>query len=277
MLKRCSIIVIAIVLLFGFQSCNNDENTNINSTSRVRLKLVDAPGDYKEVNIEIVDILYNSSDDEEGWMSFTPASGYPIYVDLTELIAGNNLLLADEIIPSGMLKHIRLVLGDENTLVIEGIVDDETVDLDTPSAQQSGLKIKLDTELEPSFSYTFILDWDVQRSIVRAGNSGRYNLKPVIRAIAEVNSGSLQGKVINQEETTPIQDVLVQVVTIDGTLVAESLTDENGSFMIHGLSEGDYKIKIVEDEYEVYESPSPIIIVVGEVNDIGTIELIPIS
>lgn len=277
MLKRCSIIAIAIVLLLGFQSCNNDDNTNVNSASRFRLKLVDAPGDYKEVNIEIVDILYNSSDDDEGWMSFTPASGYPIYVDLTELIAGNNLLLTDEIIPSGMLKHIRLVLGDENTLVIEGVVDDETVDLYTPSAQQSGLKIKLDTELEPGFSYTFILDWDVQRSIVRAGNSGRYNLKPVIRAIAEVNSGSLQGKVINQEETTPIQGILVQVVTIDGTLVAESLTNENGSFMIHGLSEGDYKIKIVEDEYEVYESPSPIIIVVGEVNDIGIIELIPIS
>src|SRR5210317_2229798 len=107
-------IMISVAL---FQSCNNDKD---DSSARVQLRLVDAPGDYLEVNVEIIDIQYNLGDEEEGWMSFSPESGYPINVDLTQLIAGNSLLLTDELIPAGMLKQIRLVLSDNNTLKIEG-------------------------------------------------------------------------------------------------------------------------------------------------------------
>jgi len=39
----------------GFQSCN-DENDKVGNTARIQLKLVDAPGDYEQVNIEIIDI-----------------------------------------------------------------------------------------------------------------------------------------------------------------------------------------------------------------------------
>ena len=115
-----SLIVSGIIIfsLVFIQSCSNDKS---NDTARVQLILVDDPGDYLEVNVEIIDIQYNSSDNEDGWMSFTSESGYPINVDLTELIAGNSLLLTDQIIPSGMLKQIRLVLSDNNTLKIEGV------------------------------------------------------------------------------------------------------------------------------------------------------------
>ena len=132
-------VLLSFLLLF-IQSCSNDNN---DSASRVQLKLVDAPGDYQEVNVEITDIQYNTTDSEDGWKSFTPASGYPINVDLTELIAGNSLLLTDQLIPSGMMKQIRLVLGENNTLKIEG--NDALIPLDTPSAMQSGLKLNLNT------------------------------------------------------------------------------------------------------------------------------------
>ncbi len=170
-LKNLMVIGIAIISIVFVQSCS-DNNENLEDTARVQLKLVDAPGDYLEVNIEIIDIQYNSSDDEEGWLSFTPESGYPINVDLTELIAGNSLLLTDQIMPTGLLKQVRLVLSNNNTLNVEG--EEGLIPLSTPSAQQSGLKLKLDTELEAGFSYTFILDWNVQESIVKAGNSGIY-------------------------------------------------------------------------------------------------------
>jgi hypothetical protein len=279
MKKNVLLIVIALTVSFGFLSCGNDK---VDSMSRVQLKLIDAPGDYKEVNVEIIDIQYNSSDDENGWRSFTPEGGYPINIDLTELIAGNSLLLSDEIIPSGMLKQIRLVLSDQNTLLIDGIT--EPVHLDTPSAQQSGLKIKLNTELEPGFSYTFILDWDVQRSIVKAGNSGKYILKPVIRANAEVNSGSISGKVIGEileddiDGAVPLKDITVGVYSTDNTYVAESLTDENGDFLIQGLAAGDYKIKIETINYINYDSTEVIDVTAGEISDVGTIELlVPVS
>ena len=184
MKKNVLMLVIGLIAILGFLSCS-DDNDKLNNTSRVQLKLVDSPGDYEEVNVEIIDVLYNSNEDEEGWTSITPDGFTPIIVDLTELIGGNDLLLSDVIIPLGMLQQIRLVLGNNNTLVIEG--ETSPIDLDTPSAQQSGLKLKLCTELEPGYSYTFILDWDVQKSIVKAGNSGKYILKPVIRVNADVN------------------------------------------------------------------------------------------
>ena len=51
----------------------------------------------------------------DGWKSFGSEDDYPINVNLTDLTAGNSLVLADEIIPSGMMQQIRLVLSDNNT------------------------------------------------------------------------------------------------------------------------------------------------------------------
>ena len=287
MLRKYFYIVAVVTFIFSIQSCNDSVNIGddnpIDQTSRIKLVLVDSPGDYLEVNVEIIDIQYNDSEDDEGWTSFAPARGYPINVDLTELIAGNSLLLADEIIPSGMVKKIRLVLSDNNTLVIEREAGNETVDLSTPSAQQSGLKLQLDSELEPGFSYTFILDWDVQRSIVRAGNSGRYNLKPVIRVNAEVNSGSIKGNVVGKltvDDVAPVvlENVVVAVFSVDDLVnpISSTQTDFDGDFLFQGLAEGAYIIKIMHLGYQDYETSidTPINVVVDEVNDIGSVELL---
>lgn len=273
-------VLMLIILLFailGFQSCS-DKTEKLEKTSRLQLKLVDAPGDYEEVNVEIIDVLYNSTEDEGGWTSLTPEDFTPIEVDLTELIAGNELLLSDVIIPSGMLKQIRLVLGDNNTLVIEG--EAEVIDLDTPSGQQSGLKLKINTELEPGYSYTFILDWDVQKSIVKAGNSGKYNLKPVIRVNADVNSGSIFGQVVAKpiisngtNEPIPLEGAVVRVTTMSGDDITGTETDDNGDFIIQGLDAGDYKLKIEHNNYIGYESEI-IEVFVGDKANAGIIELL---
>jgi hypothetical protein len=280
MKKKIISIVIVVLVLIGIQGCNDEK---VGDTARVQLKLVDAEGDYDQVNIEIIDILYNSSEDEEGWVSFTPEGGYPINADLTTLIAGESILLADEVIPSGMLNQIRLVLSDQNTLLLKGEVT--PMHLDTPSAQQSGLKLKLETELEPGFSYTFILDWDVQKSIVMAGNSGKYILKPVIRVMAEVNSGSIKGTVIGENlwddiaGAVPLEGIVVAIHKAeDGTFIAESSTNENGDFIVQGLEPGNYKIIIDDNHYINFESNEPIPVIEGEVADAGTIELqVPVN
>lgn len=281
MKKYVLLIAIFMIALLGFQSCNDDNDKIIDNTARVQLKLVDAPGDYEEVNIEIIDVLINGPENGGDWTSITPADFSPIIVDLTELIGGEELLLSDVIIPSGMLKEVRLVLGDNNTLVIEGKSD--PVHLDTPSAQQSGLKIKLNTPLESGYSYTFILDWDVDKSIVKAGNSGKYLLKPVIRVNAEVNSGSIKGKVVGPAMEgdgigpIPLKGFKVTANTIGDVEVAGTLSDGTGNFIIRGLDPEEYKIKIEHINYINYESET-ISVIVGEVSDAGTIELkVPVN
>jgi hypothetical protein len=269
------------VVLFAFLSCNNDTNVE---TSRVQLNLIDLEGEYEKVLVNIIDVQYNKNEDENGWSSFEgftpPDTDDPQNrVDLTELIAGNSLVLTDEDIESGMLKQIRLILGDGNALVILG--ETEEIPLSTPSAQQSGLKLKVNTELEPGFSYTFILDWDVQKSIVKAGNSGNYNLKPVINVIAEVNSGSILGRVADSEETVdiflPISDAVVSVYDESDTLFETSLTststDDVGNFVLQGLAEGNYNLKVEKTGYMTIESIEIIEVMKGVETDVETILL----
>lgn len=271
-----------LIIALSSVSCSDDKTIDPENSSRVILKLVDAEGDYDEVNVEIVDIQYNSSEEDTGWQSFAPEGGYPIQTDLTELIAGNELLLSDEVIPSGWMQQIRLVLSENNTLKLED--QEDLIPLKTPSAQQSGLKIKLNQELDPGFSYTFILDWDVQRSVVEAGNSGQYILKPVIRANAEVNSGSVSGIVVadligdESTELFPQEAVVVGIYNAEDEYVTETLTDAEGKFMVQGLSPGDYRIQIETLEYIPYVSPNPVSIAAGQVTNAGTIELqVPVN
>ncbi len=272
-LKSIFRAIMFIMTLLLMTNCDdNDSNNNKIETARVQLKLVDEPGDYEEVNIEIVDIQYKSNEDEENWESFIPEGGYPINIDITELIAGNSLLLTDDVLPVGILKQVRLVLSDNNTLKIEG--EDELIPLDTPSAQQSGLKLNLDEELKAGFVYSFILDWNVQKSIVKAGNSGKYILKPVIKVNAEVSSGSISGKVIEiiEEVETPIANQVVEVYTTEDTLVKETLTNESGDFVLQGLEAGTYILKINKETYKSYVS-SEVNVEVGNIESVGTIIL----
>lgn len=274
-----------IIFTFGFIGCN-DDNESSNNTARLQLILVDNPGGYLEVNVEIIDVLYNSSDDDdEGWVSLGSPDDYPVMVNLKEYTSGKSLILTDDEIPSGSLNQVRLVLGDNNTLVIED--DDgnpsEPIPLDTPSAQQSGLKLKLDTELEPGFTYSFVLDWDVQKSIVKAGNSGKYILKPVINVIAKAISGSIDGTVVggldvNDTDPTALENITIEVYSstnLDVSINSTS-TDDSGYFLFQGLEAGSYVLKINHTGYGPYQTEVglEIQVVVEQTMDAGIIELL---
>ena len=264
-LKKTMLLALSIATFF-LTSCNDDDSsTSQNGNSKISVKLMDAPGDYDHVYIEVVDVMVkvnNSGEDENGWQSLE-AINTGIY-DLLELTGGVNVLLVDEFeIPSGTLNQIRLVLGDDNTVVIDG----ETFDLTTPSAQQSGLKINVNTELEPGFVYDFILDFDVDQSIVVAGNSENIILKPVIRAVAELASGTIQGAV------NPYDFQVAASVTV-GEEVVSTYADESGIFTLVGIPAGTYDVTINPDPQSGFSEVivEAVEVVNGQITDIGTIE-----
>lgn len=247
-------------------SCNsNDNDTSTEGSSFISVKLMDDPGDYEHVYIDVVDVMVkvnDNSDGENGWQSID-AINAGIY-DLLELTGGVNVILADDYeVPSGTLNQIRLILGEDNSVVIDG----ETYPLQTPSAQQSGLKIQVNQELDPLISYTFLLDFDVDESIVEAGNSGNIILKPVIRASLEEETGAIIGTVVAPE------DVQVEVSTeLNGDTISAYVNDD-GSFALVGLLEGTYDVVFTPDP----DSELDVIVVedvnvtVGNVTDIGEI------
>ena len=228
--------ILAVTVLF---SCSNDDS-NGDDTARVQVRLTDAPGDYSEVVIDVLDVMVKSDSEvsEEGWVSL--AGVQPKQYDLLKLTGGITELLADARIEAGYLGQIRLVLGTDNYLVLNG---DDVNDassrqpLSTPSAQQSGLKIKIDQELEAGEEYEFLLDFDVDKSIVSAGNSGGFILKPVIRATATAETGVIVGAV----HPTSFQS---EITAQSATNKISAYTNANGEFALNGVPAGIYKVTV---------------------------------
>ncbi|TBN02442.1 DUF4382 domain-containing protein [Hyunsoonleella flava] len=253
-------VFLLLTFLSFFLSCDDSESTKISAEApRISVILVDAPGDFEEVNVEIVDVMIkmdNNNNDDDGWMSLEAESGT---VNLLDFTGGFSKVLVDRFpVPEGELSQMRLVLGDGNTIVIKDENDeDETFDLKTPSGQQSGLKVKVNTQIEEGFAYDFILDFDVEKSVVIAGNSGNIILKPVLYASAEVNSGIIQG-MVSPSDLPSMASVLVDDMGTPETeddFVISAYTDDMGKFALWGVPEGTYDVVIApKDETSGYDN-----------------------
>ena len=141
---------IALVII----SCKKeDENAppsgsnNDPTTTNLRVLLTDAPGDYKAVYVDIEDVEVLTSDSiNGGWNSLD--SIVPGIFDLIKLSNGLDTLLGSAVLPAGRINQIRLILGDDNSVVLK---NGDSIQLKTPSAQQSGLKIQNNVICYPSY------------------------------------------------------------------------------------------------------------------------------
>lgn len=244
-------------------SCNDKDDTE--GTSKVTVRMTDAPGDYDEVNVEIVDVMIKSNSDtsDNGWVSIGNIN--PGIYNLLDLTGGINVVLADNEVPSGFLGQIRLILGDENTVVKDGV----TYALNTPSAQQSGLKLQVNQTLQAGATYNFLLDFDVEHSVVvEAGGSGNYNLHPVIRVTTEATSGAIKGTVL------PITVQTLASVEVNGTVVS-AYTNEQGVFQLSGIPSGTYTVTLTPDVASglAVLVVDNVVVVNGQVTNMGSLTL----
>ncbi len=263
-----SFLVITFASLF-FAACNND-GSDPSQTSVMKVRLADAPGDYKEVNLDVRDIMIksNTNTDDQGWVSIgnLPAEG-KIYNMLT-LTGGVSALLADKVVPSGYLGQNRLLLGDKNTVVLK---DGTSYPLNTPSAQQSGLKLNVNQTLMAGATYDFLLDFDVAHSIVvQAGTSGNYNLHPVVKVSTSATSGVIKGTIAN---IAVAKQVLASVVV--GTETVSAYANAEGVFQLNGIPAGTYIVTLTPDPTSglLIKTIPGVIVVNGETTTMTSVSL----
>lgn len=227
----------SLFFLLYLPSCqkmqNPDDNLNNINTARLQVRLHDSPGDYEAVLIDVKDVLINfSNDSTSGWQSL-PNVKTGTY-DLLELANGKDTLLVDARIQPGRIHQIRLVLGSENFVQIEG--EPNPIKMQTPSAQQSGLKLNIQMDVEAGFDYVISLDFEAARSIVKTGN-GKYLLKPVIRTtLNPITVGGIQGIVMPDS----VQTTVYALMGTDTT--SSSFTDSTGAYSFSGLPVGMYSL-----------------------------------
>lgn len=143
--------------------------------AHLKLRLTDAPADYQQVNIDVEQVRIKMASDTNAFIDLDTRAG--IY-DLLQLQDGVDTLLADALIPAGTLKEIRLILGYENTVMVDSTLHT----LLTPSAHSSGYKIKLNTPVSSDELTEITIDFDAMESVNPHPNGG-YLLHPVLKLL----------------------------------------------------------------------------------------------
>ncbi|MBS7563026.1 DUF4382 domain-containing protein [Mucilaginibacter sp. Bleaf8] len=250
-MKKLFLFTVTAITL-AFTACKKD-NDSKSSQAHVTVRLTDAPGAYDAVILSIKQVVILSSGGERT----VDVNGGPI--DILRFRQGRDTVLAGVDVPAGRLQEVRLVLNNSGNRVVIGGV---SYDLNTPSGQTSGVKLKVQDNLTGGIEYTLLLDFDAAQSIVVTGN-GKYNLKPVIRAIPQAVSGAITGSV------SPIASY-PKVYAIMGTDTVGTVTDANGKFYFPGLPAGTYRINFVPVSPYSAKTIDGVVVTNGSVKDIGS-------
>jgi hypothetical protein len=255
----------AIFIILGLAlatSCTKDKDPDpATGTATFSITLGDSPADYEAVNVEILRVNANING---SWQEYAVAA--PGVYNLLELINGNTLLLlAPTPVASGSISELRLILGENNTIVVDGV----TFELKTPSGQTSGYKIKMGSQpLLAGETYHLVLDFDVNQSVHPAGPNN-YILKPVVRGYLETSIGQMSGTI------TPVNSAWYVMATNAVDTAGTYINQSNGTFRVNTLNPGIYNVHIYANpgfrETDIY----PVVITAGQLLVLDNIMIEP--
>jgi hypothetical protein len=149
-------------------------------SSNLRISLTDAPSRNLKsvfVNVDHAELFVNKGG-SQGRLIVAQNLGL---VDLMTLRNGVLLPMQDLTIPAGTeITQIRLVLKADDNHGVKS--DDSRCEMQTPSGQQSGIKIHLSQPftIDSNYTYSMVMDFDAEKSVVVKGNGGCL-LKPVLK------------------------------------------------------------------------------------------------
>jgi hypothetical protein len=226
-----------------------DGGTAATGDGTLRVALTDAPScgyDHVWVTVDRVRVHQSStaSDADGGWREvvLSPARR----IDLLTLTNGVLEELGQTQLPAGSYSQVRLVLADTGTGAPPANAVQPTggavTALSTPSGQQSGLKLQAHFDVQAGQTADLVLDFDACQSVVKAGNSGRYNLKPVLAVTPRIST-SIEGYVT----TTLTLSGTTVTAQQNGTVVRATTPDSSGRFVLPFLVAGNYDVVVVSE------------------------------
>ena len=256
-MKKLIYILPLFLLLSGvFNSCKKDKDDEAEGVSVLSLRMTDAPANYDAVLIDIQTVEITG--DGGNFINLNVNSGIYNLLDFTN---GVDTLIAMGSIPSGKIQQIRLILGNNNSIVVDGL----TYPLSTPSAQQSGLKLQVHETFLPGVAYMLLLDFDAQQSIVEQGN-GTYSLKPVIRVVESALSGSITG-IVN-----PPTEICAITAEANG-IQYSTYSNVTGSFLLMGIPQGVYTVAVTPGPPMLPVIINNVAVTTGNLTNMGIVDL----
>jgi hypothetical protein len=249
-------LVIGFVLLYtamlSYGSGGGGGGGGIGGTGVVRGWLTDAPAcGYDQVNVTVerlrIHALGNAEPDAGGWSDIVLEP--PLRVDLLTLQNGVLAALGETEVAAGRYRQMRLVLTQNtpdaplaNSVVPTGLP--ETA-LDASAGAGGGIKVQMDANVDAGQVVDVVLDFDACQSVVHAGGSGHYKLKPVIRALPLT---TLQGQGItgHLDPTVALSSTRITVQS-DGVVVKATTPQLSGEFMLYPIPAGNYDLVVTAE------------------------------
>jgi hypothetical protein len=261
-------IVSCLFLVCMFSACGgggSGGSSSGDSMGTLSLSLTDSPTEgIRAIYVTIDRVEVHVADDEEGYWEVVadPDKTY----NLLELVDGVLEHLGAADLPTGSYTQMRLIIGltpdgevnvDGNAhqygnyLLFEG--DTTQFELKVPSGIRTGIKLVHPFEIVEGLTVDLVLDFDAQKSIVTAGSSGQYLLKPTIKVIDTLDNATITGTVLDTS-ATPIPSVRVTAQTNDGSsasVESGTQTDEFGNYTMY-VEPGTYCVVAYKPPDEPY-------------------------
>ncbi len=250
----------------AFASCSkSNSSSSANGNSSMSVYLVDGPAAYDKVYLDIQSVQVKATTDasENDWQTLTiPRTG--IY-NLLNFKNGLDTILGTMQLPAGHISQIRLILGSNNSIVLNGT----SYPLTTPSAQQSGLKLLINADIVAGVDYKIWIDFDAARSIVQTG-SGSYILKPVIRTFTQAESGGIKGIVL----PVAAKGWVFAIANVADTVSSTPADLSTGTFLLRGIPASIYKVSFHATAGAYRDTTyNNVTVTNGSVTDVGTVTL----
>lgn len=237
-----------VVATLALVACGGGGGGGDEGQGTLRFSMTDEPSCHEHVWVTVRGIGVHASGsagmDDAGWRDLALAT--PKRVDLRTLTNGVLEELGSMPLPAGRYSQLRLVLAenagsqDPPANAVQVAAGGPVIALQTPSGQQSGLKLQVHFTVEANRLVDLVLDFDACRSVVQAGQSGRYLLKPVVRVSPKFVAG-IEGYVA----TTAPGGVVVTAQQNGGTVVRSTTPDPaTGRFLLAFLGDGAYNVVI---------------------------------
>ena len=204
-------------------------------TGSLSVSLADAPDpSISAVNVVVdrVEANVNGS-----WVPVT--SNAPAFSGNLLNLATSDTLLGTTSLPTGHYTQVRIFVSSATVTDSTG-----THNATIPSGSQTGLKVLVDYDINANNVTTVLLDFDVDHSLTQTG-AGAYTLKPVVRGVVKVLSGTITGTVV--DKNGPVENAVVTITPTGAqpsSTDPSTLTQADGTFKMWGVMPGTYTINV---------------------------------
>lgn len=154
-------------------SCNKKAS---DQTSKVAFKITDAPADFDALYIDVQGIEVHTQGG--AWVTYSSNLGV---INILSYVNGTSTLIAEgELSANATIDQIRLVLGTQNSVVVNGT----SYALNNAASLQQHLTINTSNHLQAGGQYEWTIDFDAAQSVVATGN-GQFTFTPTLRLIVD--------------------------------------------------------------------------------------------